>query len=387
MRAYLLLFLVAGAVTYLLTVVAREIALRTGAVARVRDRDVHDEPIPYLGGLAMLGGLGAAYLVARHMPFLTESQPFVVHDAGVVLIAGALICAVGVIDDIFELDALTKLGGQVLAVSVLIYFQIQYTFITWSDGSVFTLDLAQGALLTGIVVVATINAVNFVDGLDGLAAGVVGIGAVAFFLFSYELTRANGLSHATTAALLSASLAGACGGFLVHNWHPARLFMGDSGSMLIGLVLSASAVSLSGQFSSEQLTEGAGGARASLLPTLLPVLLPVTILIVPFTDLVLAVVRRTRAGRSPFAPDKMHLHHRLLEIGHSQRRAVLIMWLWAALIGFGSVLASLYTGPWMWGGVAAMVVVTLALTFLLPKVSAPGHPAQGALAVNPSERH
>lgn len=379
MRVYLLLFLVAGAVTYLLTVVAREIALRTGAVAKVRDRDVHDEPIPYLGGLAMLGGLGAAYLVARHMPFLTESRPFVVHDAGAVLAAGALICAVGVIDDIFELDALTKLGGQVLAVALLIYFQIQYTFITWSDGHVFVLDPAQGALLTGLVVVATINAVNFVDGLDGLAAGVVGIGAVSFFLFSYELLRANDLPRAATPALLSAALAGACAGFLIHNWHPARLFMGDSGSMLIGLVLSASAVSLSGQFTSEQLAAGAGGGRASLLPTLLPVLLPVTILIVPFTDLVLAVVRRTRAGRSPFSPDKLHLHHRLLEIGHSQRRAVLIMWLWAALIGFGSVLASLYTGPLVWSALAVMVAVTLGLTFLLPKVSAPGHPAQPPL--------
>jgi UDP-GlcNAc:undecaprenyl-phosphate GlcNAc-1-phosphate transferase len=384
MRAYLLLFLVAGAVTYLLTVVAREIALRTGAVAKVRDRDVHDQPIPYLGGLAMLGGLGAAYLVARHMPFLTESQPFVVHDAGVVLLAGALICAVGVIDDIFELDALTKLGGQVLAVAVLIWFGIQYMFFTWSDGRVFVLDSAQGALLTGFVVVATVNAVNFVDGLDGLAAGVVGIGAVSFFLFSYELLRANDLSRAATPALLSAALAGACGGFLIHNWHPARLFMGDSGSMLIGLVLSASAVSLSGQFTSEQLSAGAGGARASLLPTLLPLLLPVTILIVPFTDLVLAVVRRTRAGRSPFAPDKMHLHHRLLEIGHSQRRAVLIMWLWAALIGFGSVLASLYTGSWVWMAVVVMVAVTLALTFLLPKVSTPGHPAQGPLVGEPT---
>ena len=380
MRAYLLLFLVAGAVTYLLTVVAREIALRTGAVARVRDRDVHDEPIPYLGGLAMLGGLGAAYLVARQLPFLTDTQPFVLRDAGVVLVAGALICAVGVVDDIVELDALTKLGGQILAAAVLIWFGIQYTFITWSEGQVFTLDPAQGALLTGLVVVATVNAVNFVDGLDGLAAGVVGIGASAFFLFSFELTRANGLSHATTAALLSIALAGSCGGFLVHNWHPARLFMGDSGSMLIGLVLSASAVSLSGQFSPEQIAEGAGGSKASLLPTLLPVLLPVTILIVPFTDLVLAVVRRTRAGRSPFSPDKLHLHHRLLEIGHSQRRAVLIMWLWAALIGFGSVLASLYTGPWMWSALGAMVVVTLVLTFMLPKFAAPEPPAQGPLA-------
>ena len=377
MRAYLLLFLVAATVTYLLTVVAREIALRTGAVARVRDRDVHAEPIPYLGGLAMLGGLGAAYLVARQMPFLSSGQ-FVVRDAGVVLLAGAVICAVGVIDDIFELDALTKLGGQILAVAVLIYFSIQYTFITFSDGSVLTLDQAQGALFTGLVVVATINAVNFVDGLDGLAAGVVGIGAVSFFLFSYELLRANDLSRAATPALLSAALAGACAGFLIHNWHPARLFMGDSGSMLIGLVLSASAVSLSGQFTSEQLTAGADGAHASLLPTLLPLLLPVLILIVPFTDLVLAVVRRTRAGRSPFAPDKLHLHHRLLEIGHSQRRAVMIMWLWAALIGFGSVLASLYTGPWMWGALGVMVVVTLGLTFLLPKVNAPGHPAPDA---------
>jgi len=386
MRAYLLLFLVAGAVTYLLTVVAREIALRTGAVAAVRDRDVHDEPVPYLGGLAMLGGLGAAYLVARQLPFLSDQQ-FVIHDAGIVLIAGALICAVGVIDDIFELDALTKLGGQVLAVALLIWFGIQYTFITWSDGQVFALDPAQGALLTGLVVVATVNAVNFVDGLDGLAAGVVGIGAVSFFLFSYELLRANDLPRAATPALLSAALAGACAGFLIHNWHPARLFMGDSGSMLIGLVLSASAVSLSGQFTSEQLASGAGGGRASLLPTLLPVLLPVTILIVPFTDLVLAVVRRTRAGRSPFAPDKLHLHHRLLEIGHSQRRAVLIMWLWAALIGFGSVLASLYTGPWMWGGLGVMVAVTLSLTFLLPKISTPGYPAHGPLVTGPPDRH
>ena len=121
-REYLLVFLVAAAVTYLLTVVAREIALRTGAVAKVRDRDVHAVPIPYFGGLAMLGGLVAAYLVARELPFLSPSGPYVFRDAGVVLIAGALICAVGVLDDLFELDALTKLGGQVLAAGFLIFF-------------------------------------------------------------------------------------------------------------------------------------------------------------------------------------------------------------------------------------------------------------------------
>jgi UDP-GlcNAc:undecaprenyl-phosphate GlcNAc-1-phosphate transferase len=126
LREYLLVFLVAAAATYLLTVIAREIALRTGAVAKVRDRDVHAVPIPYLGGLAMLGGLVAAYVVARQLPFLSQSGPLVFRDAGIVLVAGALICAVGVLDDLFELDAFTKLGGQVLAAGFLIAFGIQY---------------------------------------------------------------------------------------------------------------------------------------------------------------------------------------------------------------------------------------------------------------------
>lgn len=374
MREYLLVFLVAAATTYLLTVVAREIALRTGAVAKVRDRDVHAVPIPYLGGLAMLGGLVAAYAVARQLPFLSTSQSFVFRDAAVVLIAGALICAVGVLDDLFELDALTKLGGQVLAAGFLIAFGIQYIFFPGADGVQITIDSAQGALLTGVVVVATVNAVNFVDGLDGLAAGIVGIGATAFFVYCYQLASINDLTLATTGALLSASLAGACAGFLPHNFHQARLFMGDSGSMLIGLVLSASTVTLTGQFSPDQFSERS--TAASLLPTLLPLLLPVSILIVPMLDLVLAIVRRTRAGRSPFAPDKQHLHHRLLEIGHSQRRAVLIMYLWAALVAYGTVMVSLYSEKtWTWVALGLMTAVTVALTFLLPKLRQVPEPA------------
>lgn len=372
MREYLLVFLVAAAATYLLTVIAREIALRTGAVAKVRDRDVHAVPIPYLGGLAMLGGLATAYVVARQLPFLSTSQPFVFRDAGIVLIAGALICAVGVLDDLFEIDALTKLGGQVLAAGFLIAFGIQYVLFPGRDGLQIALDPAQGALLTGFVVVATVNAVNMVDGLDGLAAGVVGIGASAFFVFCYAVVTSNDLPRATTGALLSAMLAGACVGFLPHNFHPARLFMGDSGSMLIGLVLSASAVTLTGQFTPDQLSDSGAGATASFLPTLLPLLLPVSLLIVPILDLVLAVVRRTRAGRSPFAPDKQHLHHRLLEIGHSHRRAVLIMYLWAALMAFGTVLVSLRPGEtWTWVAVGAATALTIALTFLLPRIHAP----------------
>ncbi len=368
MREYLLVFLVAGTVTYLLTVIAREIALRTGAVAQVRDRDVHTEPIPYLGGIAMLGGLVAAYLVARQLPFLSRSDPFVFRDAGVVLLAGALVCAVGVLDDIFDIDALTKLGGQVLAASLLVVFGVRFYFFPQLDGNQFSLDPAQGALLSVIVVISTINAVNFVDGLDGLAAGVVGIGAVAFFLFCYFLSSTNELTLATTGALLTASLAGACAGFLPHNFHPARLFMGDSGSMLIGLVLSASTLTITGQFAGNEIDSNGN----SLLVIVLPVLLPASLLMVPVADLVLAVVRRTRAGRSPFAPDKQHLHHRLLEIGHSQRRAVYIMWMWAALVAGGSVVVSLFGDPATWWGLGAAFVFVVVMTFVLPMLHRPG---------------
>ncbi len=374
MREYLTVFLVAAVITYLLGVVAREIALRTGAVAKVRDRDVHAVPIPYFGGVAMLGGLGAAFIVARQLPFLSLSEDPIFHDATIVLVGGALICLLGVLDDLFELDALTKLGGQVLAAGFLVLNQVRYYNFQIPGRGQFSLDPTQAALLSVVVVVATVNAVNFVDGLDGLAAGVVAIGAVAFFAFAYKLADANDETLAITAALLCAALGGACVGFLPHNFFPARIFMGDSGSMLIGLVLSGSALTLTGQFATIDMTQGAGSTQASLLPTLLPILLPISILIVPFADLVLAVIRRTRAGRSPFAPDKEHLHHRLLEIGHSHRRAVLIMWLWAGLIAFGGVLASLYAGRVTTVLLAAWVVLTVVLTFVLPRVQRPSSP-------------
>ena len=367
MREYLLVFLVAASVTYLLTVIAREIALRTGAVAQVRDRDMHAVPIPYFGGIAMLGGMTAAYVVARQLPFLSLSTPVVFRDAGVVLIAGGLICMVGVLDDLLELDALTKLGGQVLAAGFLIAFGVQYQFFPAPGGGQFSLDPSQAALLTVITVVATVNAVNFVDGLDGLAAGVVGIGATAFFLFSYQIANLNGQSLGVTGALLSAAVGGACAGFIPHNFYPARLFMGDSGSMLLGLALAASALTLTGQFSASDVTRGGAGSDASLLPTLLPIIVPLSILVVPFADLLLAVIRRTRRGQMFYHPDKQHLHHRMLEIGHSHRRAVLIIWLWAGLVGFGTVLASLYSGPLVFSALVAWFVLTAALTFVVPR--------------------
>jgi len=216
--------------------------------------------------------------------------------------------------------------------------------------------------------VGTVNAVNFVDGLDGLAAGIVFIGAIAFFVFSYKLADVNRETLAITAALLCAALAGACAGVLPHNFFPARIFMGDSGSMLLGLVLSGSALTLTGQFASVQMTSGVGDRPANTRVTLLPILLPISILRVPFADLARAVIRRTVRGQAFYQPDKEHLHHRLLEIGHSQRRAVLIIWLWAALVGFGAVLVSLYPGGVTWLVLGSCAAVTVAVTFAVPRV-------------------
>ncbi len=370
MREYLVVFLVAGVVSYLLCVFAREAAIRSGAVARVRDRDVHATPIPYFGGVAMLGGLGAGLLLAHRLPFLSTAQSVVFHDATWVLVAGAMICAVGVLDDLIELDALTKLGGQVVAAGVLVLNDVQFYSLRLPDGVQYALDPTQRALLTILLVVSTMNAVNFVDGLDGLAGGVVLIGAIAFFLFSYQLATINGETLAITAALLCAAMGGACAGFLPHNFFPARIFMGDSGSMLLGLVLSGSALTLTGQFATVSV-ERDGGATSSLLVLLLPILLPFTILIVPMVDLVLAVVRRTRRGQAFYQPDKEHLHHRLLEIGHSQRRAVLIMWMWAGLVAFGGVLVGLYSGPLTWVLLGVGTLLTVALTFVLPRLQRP----------------
>nr|CAA9323393.1 MAG: Decaprenyl-phosphate N-acetylglucosaminephosphotransferase [uncultured Nocardioidaceae bacterium] len=365
MREYLLVFTVAAVVTYLVGVLAREVASATGAVAGVRDRDVHAVPIPYFGGVAMLSGLAAAYLVAQQLPFLSRWGDLVFKDASAVLLGGLVICLVGVIDDIWELDALTKFFGQVAAATVVVWQGVQFYWIP--QQSVFTLDPAQALILSVLFIVGTVNAVNFIDGLDGLAAGVVLIGAVTFFIFAFSLTVEAGLTRALSATLLTAALAGACLGFLPHNFFPARLFMGDSGSMLIGLVLAGSAMSLTGRYQSTAVFSEEAGARLGLL--LLPLILPVAMLLVPFVDLLLAVIRRTRAGRSPFSPDKMHLHHRLLEIGHSHRRAVLVMYLLASLMSFGTVLLGLFAGWQSYVAVSLLAAVTLTAVFVLPRLN------------------
>lgn len=360
MREYVLVGLVTVAVTYLLTPLSRRLGLLLRAMTALRERDVHAEPVPRLGGLAMYGGLLAGSLMATEMPHLNS----VFEDATWLwlLFGAGLICFLGAIDDRWGVDALTKLAGQVAVGGILALGGVQLLWLPLPSGPALGLSQEQGVILTVLLVVVTINAVNFVDGLDGLAAGIVGIAASAFFLYSYTLAVVEGFERQTPPALLTAILAGMCVGFLPHNFHNARVFMGDSGSMLIGLLLAASTITTTGQ-----LDYGAVSPTA-LFPAILPLLLPIAVLAVPFVDLLLAVVRRTRAGRSPFAPDKQHLHHRLLEIGHSHSRAVLIMYFWAALLAFAAVAVSTIGVPRLVLSAAASFAIVALVVMHLPRL-------------------
>jgi UDP-GlcNAc:undecaprenyl-phosphate GlcNAc-1-phosphate transferase len=235
-------------------------------------------------------------------------------------------------DDRYELDSLTKLAGQALAAGILLLYGIQILWIPASE--VITLPASIGQFLTVLIVLVTINAVNFIDGLDGLAAGIVAVSAAAFFAFSYLLAVIYGFSRAGAPSLMTAVIIGVCIGFLPHNWHPARIFMGDSGSMFLGLILAASAVTLTGQIDPNAISE------AKLGPTLLPLFLPFAVLAIPLLDLILAVVRRIAKGKSPFSPDKEHLHHRLMSAGKTQQRTAVIMYLATASIAFPVTIAA-----------------------------------------------
>jgi UDP-GlcNAc:undecaprenyl-phosphate GlcNAc-1-phosphate transferase len=323
-REYLLCLLVACAVTYVTVPVVRAVAVRWGAMAEIRDRDVHDTPTPRLGGVAMLLGVLAAMLVASKLRMMSALFDDGGREPIGLLSAMAVIVALGIIDDRWGMDAPVKLAGQVLAGGLL---ALQGVAIIWLPiGGTLVLDPLTSVLLTVIVVVVSVNAINFIDGLDGLAAGMAAIAGIAFFVYAYLMTVDLGFERSTLAALCSVLVAGVCLGFLPYNFSPARLFMGDTGSMLLGLLLAASSITLSGQIDPGAL-EG-----TTFLPALIPILLPFAVLSVPLLDIVLAIVRRTRKRRSPFAPDKEHLHHRLVEVGHSTPRAVLLMYAWSALI-------------------------------------------------------
>ncbi|MBZ6089977.1 undecaprenyl/decaprenyl-phosphate alpha-N-acetylglucosaminyl 1-phosphate transferase [Streptomyces olivaceus] len=370
MRNYLLLLCVAAAVTAVLTGPVRHFAVVTGSMPGVRERDVHKAPTPRMGGIAMFAGLTAALLVADHLPVF--EGVYRLNDIHAIFSGALLVWATGVIDDRFELAALVKLGMQLLAAGLMSWQGVTLLWIPVPGIGNVVLSSPVNIIVTVIVLLVTINAVNFIDGLDGLAAGVTAIAGAAFFLYCYRLWFGYGMEAAAPAALLSATTVGLCVGFLLHNAHPARIFMGDSGSMLLGLLLAGSCISYLGEVDPDSLASQLGGERTAVYastPLYLAVLLPAVIIALPLADLAMAIVRRILRGQSPFAADQEHFHHRLLRVGHTHPRAVLVMYFWSALVSFGFVTYSVLPGD----GTVSVILVLAAtgLTVLLiPYVTA-----------------
>lgn len=364
MREYAFVALVAAIITYAAVPLMRLLAVRLGAFTPVRDRDVHTVPIPRLGGVGMFIGFAAAVAVASRLPFL--QQVFSNGEVWGILVGAAIVCLVGAIDDVRELDALTKLAGQLVAAAIMAFQGVQL----WSLplGGTTVLPAPVLVALTVVVVVFSTNAVNFVDGLDGLATGIVAIAALSFFGYAYLVAQSYSPANVfTSAAFVSAALLGCCLGFLPHNIYPARVFMGDSGALLLGLLIAAAMISITGTISGSDLSTNAVAA------TLLPLVVPIAILLLPAVDVLSAVIRRTRAGRHPWSPDAQHLHHRMLQIGHGHRRAVLLLWLWAAVASFGAVSYVFLDARLATLLVLGGLVLAVTLTVFLPRLTVGRH--------------
>ena len=338
MSPYLLVFLVAFGVTLVTTPIVRLAAIKMGAVVPPDDRRVHEKPTATLGGLAMFAGFGVAMIVAwktssLHLVFDGSSEPL-----GVVL-GGAVILTIGAIDDLKDLSAPAKVAGCVLAGSVLSYLGVTIFYLRIPFAGMLVLSDDLIPLVTVIWVIVVANAVNLVDGLDGLAAGIVAIAAGAFYLYTRELARPEvGLiAPSSVSPLIAIIVLGICVGFLPWNFHPAKIFMGDAGAYFLGLLMAASTMVVGGR--TLPTTQYSGQKYFFFAPLVIPLF----ILGVPMFDTAFSFFRRIgRGGGSWAKADKNHIHHRLMRMGHGQRRSVVILWFWTALLSAG-VLVPVYT--------------------------------------------
>jgi UDP-GlcNAc:undecaprenyl-phosphate GlcNAc-1-phosphate transferase len=335
-RAYLQQFAPVVGVAFLLTVTAtpfcRRLSFRIGAVQRPDARRVHTEPTALLGGAAiLLGFLGALALAWQ----LDRFNP--VFDAGSVplgIALGAIVMfGVGQLDDLRDVSPPAKLAGTVLAGSVLSIAGVSILFFRVPFGGLLSLSPDMSALLTVLWVVGMTTAINYIDGLDGLAAGIVAIAALALLLYCERLSHIGAIAPDNSGPVVAAGVLGACLGFLPHNFHPAKIFMGDAGALLLGILMATATIAVGGntdaQFSGQTFFFFA------------PLFIPIVILGVPIFDTAFSILRRARRGAGVTVADKDHLHHRLLRLGHGQRRSVLILWTWTALLS-GIVLYPTY---------------------------------------------
>ncbi|MEI8405112.1 MAG: MraY family glycosyltransferase, partial [Actinomycetes bacterium] len=317
---YLLVLLIAAGVTAAMTMPVRALAIKVGYVDMPSDRKMHDRVTPYGGGAAMFIGVAIAMLAGSLIPAL---RPVFVgsNEAMGVLIAAASIFIVGLVDDFRSMSAPAKIAGQVLAASILYFAGVTMYQLKLPFAGFVVLTPGVIPLITAIWVVALTNAINLIDGLDGLAAGLVAIGAGSLAVYGLRLEFLGLLPGQNIGPLVAVVACGVCLGFLPFNFHPAKIFMGDAGALLLGLLMSASTMVIGGR------TPPASGVTFFFFA---PLFIPFFILGVPLVDSAFAFIRRTAKGQGFHAPDKDHIHHRLLRLGHGHRRTVGILWLWTA---------------------------------------------------------
>ena len=350
MRAYGLIALISAVVTYALTWVTLKISHKYKLYPQIRARDVHTKPTPRLGGVAMFAGFVVALSAAGLFGWFRSVFADPVQIVAIV-IAAFMITLIGFLDDLYDLDWTLKLAGQFAVAGILAWQGVQIISLPIAGLTIgsFGTSLVATVFLTVLVM----NAVNFIDGLDGLVSGVVLIGTITFFGYSYLLAQKTSPSnYFNLASLLSAIVIGMCIGFLPHNWRPAKIFMGDSGAMLLGLLMATSALTVTGQIDPHM------AGKDDLVPAFIPLILPLAILVLPLLDFTMAVLRRLRAGKSPFAADRQHIHHRLQDLGHSHVGSVLVFYIWTALISLSCLLFFFWSWPFillfiLLGGAAA----------------------------------
>lgn len=352
MMVYLAVVAITALLSFALTPVARMLGVRGRVYTPTRKRDMHREPIPKLGGSAMAIAVVIAMGLGSLVPFLSGIYQAPMRG---ILVAILIILIMGVADDLWDLHWIVKFAGQVAAAGVVAAagIRVEAMPVGWIHVDN---EFAQ-ILITIFVIVLTINAFNFIDGLDGLAAGVAVIGGSAFFLYSYVLTRTiNAYDYSNLSTLLTALLIGACIGFLPFNFHPAKIFMGEVGAQLIGLLMATAAVAVTADLGALE------GFRFRNVPAYMPILLPLAVMLLPLLDLFMAVLRRTARRSSPFSADRGHIHHKLVDGGYTHRQAVLLLYLWTFVIGYGAVSLTYFPAAIVFSIVAIAMALLVLLT-------------------------
>jgi UDP-GlcNAc:undecaprenyl-phosphate GlcNAc-1-phosphate transferase len=357
---YLVVGGTAAVVTFVFSFVMRWLAPRVGALALPGARSVHEDPTPTLGGAAMFVGLLAAMAVGSQLDQFNEMFHGSSEPLGI-LLAAAVMVVVGAVDDLREVSPPAKLAGQVLSGSLLSLFGVTmlYFRVPFASYEYIVLSPDLASLLTVIGVVVLANAMNLIDGLDGLAAGIAAIAGLALFLYADRLFKSGLLDGSNIGPLVAVIVVGMAVGFLPHNFNPARIFMGDAGAMLLGLMLAVTTITIGGrtadQFSGQTYFFFA------------PLVIPIVILGVPIIDTSFSFVRRLARRQSWSQGDREHLHHRLMRLGHGPRRSVVILWCWTALLS-ATALVPTYTNR----GNALVPIALLALALLLYSYFHPG---------------